>query len=90
MSRERCDNENSVVGTGTDRFVDAIAETGGIVSAPLGRHGTGPDTQGYPDLPGSCQVRCLRSRFGGAASTRTPERDQTEVGQKWWAGAHSE
>ena len=41
---------------------------------------TGPDTQGYPDLTGSCWVRCLWSQFRGAASTRTPELGQTEVG----------
>ena len=32
------------------------------------------------DLPGCCWVRRLRSRFRGAASTRTPELGQTEVG----------
>ena len=44
MIREHSDNEDSVMDSGTDWFVDATAETEVELR---------PDTQGYPHLPGS-------------------------------------
>ena len=35
MSREQSDDEDSVVGTGTDWFIDATAETEGELCLPL-------------------------------------------------------
>ena len=82
MSQEQCDGEGSVGETGTDRFVDASAETEVEVRLPL-------EVDMEPDrirkdvqiYPGAVDLDAVGSDPKTQRPLKTPERGQTEVAQ---------
>ena len=61
MSREHSDDEDSVVGIGTDRFGDATAETEVELRLPL-EHYMEWILKDIPIYPKAVMLRCLRSK----------------------------
>ena len=82
MSREQSDGEDSVVGTGVDRFVDATAETEVELRLPLEAD---IETDQIPISPRAVGLDVVIPSLGGSAPTRAPGRGQNEMAQIWIA-----